>query len=366
MEILTHLIEKKIKKLKEEGLYRTEFTAPQYVIDFYSNDYLGVATKMLIKIEDFNHIMEKETAPASRLLGGKSPAIDHLEDEIERFFGWEEAIIFASGFQANMAAISIISSLGMKIYYDALIHASIRDGIKAYARYAWKFPHNDFSELISIYKKKGGPAVIVIESLYSITGDYANYKSLVNFLNETQDVFIFIDEAHTAGWYPSQNLLWHTNKIPPYKIILITVTFGKAFGVGGAALLTTKNLYEIIVNYARPFIYTTRLPAPFIAGIYSALNAVKNLHEERKKINENIEYATRCFKYPIKNGPIFFIPIESSKKAIEVAEALRKKGYGVFAIRPPTSPQPGLRIIIHSFNSFSEIEKLAETIGKLV
>ncbi|NJB71206.1 8-amino-7-oxononanoate synthase [Saonia flava] len=368
-------LESKLKKREKEGALRS-LPLKTNLVDFSSNDYLGFATNETIYSDTFKLILKKEAsqngATGSRLLSGNYSLYTELEIYLASFFAVESALVFNSGYDANLGFFSSVPQRGDIIFYDELVHASIRDGILLSNAKSYKFKHNDLDNLqakvLSLtadWKSGEAEIYIVTESVFSMDGDSPDIKELVRF-SRKGGYNLIIDEAHAVGLFGQEGEgLVQENKVQE-DVFARIVTFGKAMGCHGAAILGSKKLTEYLVNYARSFIYTTGLPPHSIATIYSAFSFIltDEAKETRKVLESNIGFFIQKVqdlslkKYFIpSNSAIHSCLIPGNTKVKNVASKIQDKGFNVRPIMSPSVPdgEERLRFCLHSFNSKEEI-----------
>ena len=323
-------------------------------IDFFSNDYLGLS-KANFKIK--NHY----GSTGSRLLTGNSIIAEKTENILSTYFESESALVFNSGYNANLSVLGSIPQRGDFILYDELIHASIRDGIRLSYAKAAHFKHNDTNDLERLLQKTNANHIYVVtEGLYSMDGDICPLNSIVK-LTKKYNACLILDEAHSAGVFGLEGRgLAHGMDIHN-EIPIRIVTFGKAFGFHGAVVLTNKILKSFLINFARPFIYTTAPSQDFYERIIQIFSTdiigvqQTKLHKNIRWFRKNIELANQSEE----NSPIQVVlrPL----KALETMSKMASEN-NIFLkpIHHPTVPigKERLRICIHSFNNFSELNTL--------
>lgn len=365
-------LEKRLEKRKLENEYR-ELSGFVNGVDFYSNDYLGFAKSDQIAqntekiLSEYNIALNGATG--SRLLSGNHSLFQKCEGYLASFHQSEAALIFNSGYDANIGFFASVPQRGDLIFYDEWSHASIRDGIKMSDATSYKFRHNDFNDLtekINRKEKTGGNIYIVTEAVFSMDGDIPDLSELVQFAEEN-GYYLIVDEAHATGVIGAlgKGLVQHLKL--EKKIFARIHTFGKAIGCHGAAILGSNQLREYLINFSRSFIYTTSLPPHSVASILAAYkNLEKNLNPV-KKLKDNIQF----FKQEVSISKLNSKFIESSS-AIQscivpgnlvvknLAERLSKKGFMVKPILSPTVPKGSerLRFCLHSFNTEQEIKEM--------
>ena len=385
---MTQLPKKLLKVLanrKKEDIFRS-LNSLEGLIDFLSNDYLGFATNETLFSKTFQLLLTESVASngsgGSRLLSGNHKLYKKLEPLLADFYKSDAAIVFNSGYDANMGLFSAVPQRGDLIFYDEYVHASIREGIRMSNAKAYSFLHNDLSSLkekvdlnTARNEHEDSAVYVVTESVFSMDGDTPDLKAFAKFA-KSNGYRLIVDEAHAVGVLGSNG----EGLIPDLKlekdIFARTVTFGKAFGCHGAAILGSEELKDYLINFAKPFIYTTALTPHTLATIITAHEYMGELGKEPKALlTENIVY----FKEQLSSHKIerFFIPsdtsiqgciISGSKKAKLVSKKLIDKGFNLKAILSPTVPegQERLRICLHSFNSKEEIGLLVKLLASFI
>ena len=370
---------------KKEETFR-QLNAINGLIDFLSNDYLGFATNETLFSKTFQLLLNESVASngsgGSRLLSGNHKLYTILEPLLATFYKVNSALVFNSGYDANMGLFSALPQRGDLIFYDEFVHASIREGIRMSNAKSYSFSHNDLHSLkekvdLNSARNENDELVIyvVTESVFSMDGDTPDLKAFSEY-TKANGYNLIVDEAHAVGVLGKNG----EGLIPALglenDVFARTVTFGKGFGCHGAAILGSEDLKDYLVNFAKPFIYTTALTPHTLATIITAHTFFKELGEEPKlKLKENIEF----FKKQISSQKInqLFIPsntaiqgciIPGSKKVKLISKKLIDKGFNVKAILAPTVPegQERLRICLHSFNSKEEIGLLVKLLAGFI
>ncbi len=357
---------------------------PNNRIDFASNDYIGFAKSEAIFHETHSYLIENKIiqngATGSRLLSGNHKTYQEAENHIAKFHQVESALIFNSGYDANVGFFSTVPQKGDLILYDELSHASIRDGIQLSNAKSYKFKHNDFEDLerlllkLSTDNQQPTTIFIVTESVFSMDGDCPNLEELVK-ISEKYHCHLVVDEAHALGVFGQNGQgviqMLHLQDFVFARI----VTFGKGLGCHGAAILGNQKLSDYLVNFARSFIYTTGLSPHSVATILVAYQHLETEKIALENLRENIIHFNQE-KNLLGLKPIFV----RSKSAIQcaiipgnenvktIANQLQEKGFDVKAILSPTVPegQERLRFCLHSFNSKEEISEVLKLLSALV
>ncbi len=353
----------KLSKRKKEGTFRS-LTLVDSTIDFFSNDYLGFARDNVI--EKFEGYLSGATG--SRLLSGNSSEADNCERFLANHFNVESSLVFNSGYSANLSLLSTIPQRGDTILYDELVHASIRDGIRLSFANSVSFKHNDLTDLNTKLNALDGVIYVVVESLYSMNGDVSPLKEIVEICTDNA-AFLIVDEAHSVGVFGKKGVGLIQELNLESLVFARVITFGKAYGFHGAAIVGSKDLVEFLVNFARPFIYTTALPPQDYKTINHLLNS-SLIATKQESLLKNITYfrkeLTDVSRYPSDlRSPIQIIETNTIKSTIELAERLKKNGIFTKPIFSPTVTQGKecIRVCLHSFNTKVEIDFLKELIN---
>lgn len=342
-------------------------------IDFSSNDYLGFSKSAVIfdaaHQRLIDHGMIQNGATGSRLISGNYPLYEETERQIAKFHQASSALLFNSGYDANVGFFSAVPQRNDVILFDELSHASIRDGIRLSAAKSFKFAHNDLDELKSLIQKHREAATeiyIVTETVFSMDGDSPQLEQMV-LLAEKYGCHLILDEAHAVGVFGDCG----EGLAQPFsnRIFARIMTFGKGLGCHGAAILGSEDLRKYLVNFARSFIYTTGLPPHSLATIAAAYQHLQRDAIARQTLRDNINFFNRE-KLRLGLKPLFVYGksaiqsaiIPGNEKVKSVATHLQQQGFDVKAILSPTVPegQERLRICLHAYNTEAEMSSLLE------
>jgi len=320
----------------------------------------------------------KNGATGSRLLSGNHKLYEITESFLAEFHQTEAALIYNSGYDANIGFFASVPKRGDFIFYDEFAHASIREGISMSHAKAYKFNHNDFEDLRKKLSKLNKPEndeiYIVTESVFSMDGDMAPLKELVK-ISEEFGAFLIVDEAHATGIFGEKGVGLVQELGIHQKVFARLNTFGKAPGCHGAVILGSKSLKDYLVNFSRSLIYTTALPPHSVATILAVYQEFENGIPEIQQLHQNILF----FRNQIEELEIkeHFIPSKSAiqsciipgnEKVKNVAESLKKEDFDVKPILSPTVPngRERLRFCLHYYNSEKEISKVLKILAKLI
>jgi 8-amino-7-oxononanoate synthase len=319
--------------------------------DFASNDYLGLAGHPEIK-EAAKRALEQfgVGASASRLLSGDLEIHHQLEEKMARFKGKEAALVFNSGYQANVGIISALCGAGDAVFADRLCHASILDGIVLSGARCFRFRHNDINHLESLLKKTDGKfkdRLLVTETIFSMDGDRPALGQMAE-LKEKYNCQFMVDEAHATGIFGKNGSGIVEEEGLSESIDFVMGTFSKALGSFGAYIACSEQVKMYLVNACRSFIYSTALPPAVIAANIAALEIIAKEPFRRKKLLETADYFRNelAEKGLDVRGQSQIVPliIGDAERAVAISQYLREKGYNVPAIRPPTVPAGQCRL----------------------
>ncbi|WP_317130454.1 aminotransferase class I/II-fold pyridoxal phosphate-dependent enzyme [Robertkochia marina] len=363
-------LNKKLEQRLADNAFRRLPSAAEG-IDFCSNDYLGLSRDPKLK-EFIGEILEGydfgEGSTGSRLISGNHKLYKEAEDMLTTWYASESALIFNSGYDANIGFFSSVPQRGDIVFYDEYIHASIRDGLSMGNAGSFKFRHNDLEHLESLLKKylvDDNECYVVTESVFSMDGDSPDLDRLIN-LCKAYDVNLVVDEAHAVGVVGEKGKGLTFSQGRRESVFARIVTFGKGPGVHGAAVLGSQKLKDYLVNFCRSLIYTTALPPHSVAGIMASHRLMID-DGRRDQLWDRI----RCFQNKLNTTEVLMefkggdsaiatIVIPGNENVKEVAKLLNDEGFRVKPIVSPTVPKgkERLRICLHSYNSFEEIESL--------
>ncbi|GAB3912544.1 pyridoxal phosphate-dependent aminotransferase family protein [Mucilaginibacter boryungensis] len=362
-------IQNKLQERQAAGNYR-QLRPEAGLIDFCSNDYLGFAHSAILKaninaeIGAQAHVLNG--AAGSRLLAGNTYYAEALEAEVASIHGYPAGLIYNSGYDANLGLLSALPQRGDTIITDELAHASIIDGARLSYANRYKFKHNDLNSLTELLKLAKGTVYVAIESIYSMDGDAAPLAEICAIVQK-YNANLIVDEAHATGVF-GLGLVHQLNL--QKQVFAQVVTFGKALGCHGAAILGNGLLRNYLINFSRSFIYTTAAPMHNLAAIKMAYQLQERSGAEQLLLQQNIRYFKDIFQNPsfeliASDSAIQCILLKSNAKAKALAGLLQTNGYDVRPILSPTvaAGSERLRICIHSYNTGQEIAGMLNLIN---
>ena len=370
----SQILVERLASYQKNGLLRQLKLAP-YLTDFCSNDYLGFARspalKLLIHQAHAEQADTRNGATGSRLLAGQTLLAQELEEELAQFYQTESALVFNSGYDANLGLLACLPRAGDTLLTDELIHASMIDGARLSYATRQRFRHNDLADVEANLKtaresSKEGQVFVAVESVYSMDGDTAPLRELVD-LCEQYDAALLVDEAHATGIYGPNGEGLVVAMGLQNRVLARVHTFGKALGVHGAAVVGPAVLRDYLINFARTFIYTTALPAHSLLAIQCAHQYRMSDAGTQVQLQEQLAYFRQSVIHFLPNAtwtdsqsPIQCLILSGNDFARQVAHQAQQVGLDVRAILSPTVPagQERLRLCIHAFNTTEEIDKL--------
>jgi 8-amino-7-oxononanoate synthase len=347
----------KLNERIEEGTIRS-LSRFEDSIDFCSNDYLGLAR--------FSPVGERTIlgSTGSRLISGNSREAIECEMFISQHFKTEAALVFNSGYDANLGFFGAIPQKGDTVIYDQLIHASVRDGIRLSHARSLSFEHNSLEDLEKKLRLGEGTRYVAIESLYSMDGDLSPI-SVIAALCKKYGAYLIVDEAHAAGVL-GKGLV---DELGLSDLVFARlITFGKAYGTHGAVIVGPKILKDFLINFARSFIYTTALPP----STYQLMQqrCMQDLIEVQDQLQERISRFRSQMVHDMlvsdARSPIQIVQVGTVGRTKEMADRLQRLGFAVKPIFSPTVPKgkERIRICLHAFNTQDEIIRLCQEILK--
>ncbi len=345
-------------------------------IDFASNDYLGFSKNGLLKKEterlETLYNIKHTGSTGSRLISGNSILTQRVENDIAQFHNTEAALIYNSGYNANIGLIAVIAQKNDLIIYDELIHASIIDGMRLSFAKRIKFKHNNIEHLQSIVKlnhHQYQSIFLIVESIYSMDGDAAPLLEIVKLCKQ-YNINLIIDEAHSIGVFGYQGKGICEELSIEKDCFARIYTYGKALGCHGASIVGSRVLIQYLINFSRSFIYTTALPILSILCIKAAYELLQHT-EEIKKIQANILYFNQHTQH-IKNitpsnSSIHAILVSGNKNIDTLETKLTSNNFFVKAIKSPTvaANKERIRICLHSYNTTNEMKKLVDILQSI-
>jgi 8-amino-7-oxononanoate synthase len=361
--VIFQLIAQRLADLGRRDLLRRRFArqgaqGPRIAVEgceylaFCSNDYLGLANHPRIVEAAVDAALRYGIGQgASHLLSGHSVAHERVESALAEFVEMPRALLFSSGYQANIGAITALAGAGDAVFSDALNHASLIDGMRLSSAQVVRYPHADIGFLSqAIAASSGKTKLVVTDSVFSMDGDMAPIPALLD-LCERHDALLLLDDAHGFGIVGAEGRgsAAHFGLRSP-RIVYVG-TLGKAAGVSGAFVAGTAEVVEIILQRARTYIYTTAAPAMLAAAVEASLQLIRR--EEWRR--EHLRMLIAALKQSLQEAeaqltpsdtPIQPLVLGSNPRALGASAALRERGILVPAIRPPTVPEGTARLRI--------------------
>ena len=363
-ELFDSFLQQKLDDKSAAGTLRT-LVHTNNAIDFSSNDYLGFAQSGLLTIDGEHSLPSGATG--SRSITGNSVLAEETEQMIATFHNREAALIFNTGYMANVGLFSCIAAKGDTFISDEFIHASIIDGMRLSYANRLRFKHNDIADLEKKLQLASGKKIVVVESIYSMDGDAAPLIEMAQ-LCKRYDALLIVDEAHATGLYGDKGNGLVCQYRLENEVYACIHTFGKAIGLHGAAITGSRVLRNFLINQARSFIYTTALPPHNYLQIQLAYQLLSS--GKRKALHALVDYfrqaiaANKKITFTDSHSPIQGIMVGDNFATKALANHLIKNGFFVRPILSPTVPvgKERIRICIHSFNSKEQIDGLVNSI----
>ena len=376
-------LQKELDERKAQHLYRSRRISEgpqqpkmvidgQSVINFCSNDYLGLANHDDVKQAFINGVKTYGAGSgAAHLVNGHSKAHHALEEELAEFTGYPRTLLFSTGYMANLGLTQALVGKGDTVLEDRLNHASLIDGgLLSGARFQ-RYAHNDAAQLEQKLEDAKGETLVLTDGVFSMDGDIANIPPIAQSCKKYQS-WLMVDDAHGFGVLGEhgKGSLEHF-QLSQKDVPIYMATLGKALGTSGAFIAGSEALIETLIQKARPYIYTTATPPAVAEATRASLKLIQTQPELREQLNSNINYFRNCAEHiDIKLGDsqtaIQPIIVGDEKRAVAMSDQLLEKGLLVTAIRPPTVPKgtARLRVTLSAAHTKQQIDQLIEALTK--
>ena len=341
-----------IPDLVHQGRYITREN--RKMLNMSSNDYLGLASNENLRqsfLQQYGDNFPSFTSSSSRLLTGNLPIYTDLEQLIAQRFQRESALLFNSGYHANLGILPALTTTKSLILADKLVHASMIDGIRLSQCAFFRYRHNDYEHLKNLLEKNAGKfdrTFIMTESVFSMDGDVADLKYLVQLKKQFPNTYLYVDEAHAIGVYGKNGLGIAERANVIADIDLLVGTFGKALASMGAYVVCDQILKECLINQMRPLIFSTALPPFNVAWTHFIFERLPQLSKERTHLEQlsaflrqEVEHRTQIM--PSKTCIVPYI-LGENEATVAKAKDLQEQGYYCLPSRPPTVPKGTSRI----------------------
>lgn len=398
---LTATLEAVVERRRGEGLLRKLTVRQPGQVDFCSNDYLGLAASKDLAAEvdkefaEYRRHAAKESlleqglgSTGSRLLTGNSAYHESTEAMLAEFHNGQAALLFNSGFDLNFSFFAYVPSPGDVVVFDELVHASVREGIRAGRAASRAFKHNNVASLRATLSavaaerdlaeqegKRRGNIIVAVESVYSMDGDCAPLVEICDAADEVHAA-VMVDEAHGTGCFGPSGRGLAAELGVEHRTFCRAHTFGKAMGCHGAVAVGPRVLYDYLINYARPLIYSTSMSYHAVANVRCAYAILRRTAAERQA---HLRQLIQVFQERLARGvpperavcspsPIQAIIIPGNAQVMAAAQHLQQRGMHVLPIRSPTVPKgtERLRIILHAHNTEAEVHRLMDEVEHLL
>ena len=353
--------------------------SPHIVVDgkpylsFCSNDYLGLANHpQLIAALQQGAVQYGVGAGAAHLVSGHTQVHHQLEIELAAFVGKPVALLFSTGYMANLGVVQALVGKGDMVFADKLNHASLNDAMRLSRAKVQRYRHNDMAQLALLLEQSmSGRKLIITDAVFSMDGDLASLPELLT-LCEQHDAWLLVDDAHGFGVLGEQGrgTLSHFRLRSPR--IICMATLGKAAGVFGAFVAAEQVVIDTLINHARSYIYTTATPPALASAVLASLRLIEQGGELRthlRRLIAQLRSGLHGLRWSLMSSETAIQPllVRDNQAALDLSSALRERGIWVAAIRPPTVPQgtARLRIALSAAHSATDVTRLIEALHEL-
>jgi 8-amino-7-oxononanoate synthase len=343
---------RQLRTIRSEGRF-VYYNEKKY-LNLSSNDYLGISSNQGLQ-EDFLKSLENKHlflfgSTSSRLLTGNYQELEALENMLVKMYHREAALVFNSGYHANIGILPALTTKRDLILADKYVHASIIDGMRLSEARCERYRHNNLEHLESLLKKHRSnfeKVFIVTESVFSMDGDHADLIKLCE-LKDRFDAFLYVDEAHAFGVNGNTGLGLCEEQNCIHRIDFIVGTFGKAIASQGAFVITSNVFRDFLINTMRPIIFSTALAPINVLWTTFVLNHLHEFNAERKRLAEiSLDFRKKIIKLGFKTkGCSQIVPLlcGENEKSIALSEKLKEAGFWALPVRYPTVPKGEARI----------------------
>ncbi len=379
-----HALQTALREREKSERLRT-LTIDHDGVDFCSNDYLGLARSGALRDAIDQQRAAWSDIPAgstgSRLISGNSALAESLEQELAEFHDAEAGLLFSSGYAANLGLYAAVARAGDCLVMDEMVHASSIDGARLSKARKLVFRHNDLGDLKRTLKQArataSGSVFVGIESLYSMDGDFAPLEAILALAADA-GAAVIIDEAHSNGVIGPLGAGMVSDLGLEDQLFARVHTFGKGMGLHGAVVLGSATLKSYLVNFSRPFIFSTGPSHDQLLAIRAAYRLLPDIDDRRMRLMDLVDHFRRAAgssrhaltqSWLNSDSWVQSIVVPGEKAALNAAEQLRSRGFWVKAIRAPSVAQgtERIRICLHAFNTAGQVDELLSNIeGVLV
>jgi 8-amino-7-oxononanoate synthase len=344
------------------------------LVNFSSNDYLGIVTDLQIK-QAFKAGVDRYGfgGTASALICGYLKVHQELEERFAEFLGRDAAILFNSGYLANLGVLTTLAGKNTAIFSDKLCHASLLDAIALSKAKHYRYAHNDVTHLkFRMADINSAHKIIVTDSVFSMEGDIADLKAITNHAQQSKATLL-VDDAHGIGILGKNGGgICELYALSQKQVPILITPLGKAFGSLGAIVSGSKELIDVLLQFARSYIYTTAMPPAIAYALLVILHIVKTEYWRRERLMDLIQFfinEARRRNLPVQSHaetPIKSIIIGDNCQAVALQQLLRDRGFWVYAIRPPTVPPntARLRISLNCLHTEQQIIDLLDFLAE--
>ncbi|GHA92548.1 8-amino-7-oxononanoate synthase [Modicisalibacter luteus] len=378
-------IERRLRQQRERRLWRQRLPLSllpdqrvsdgrQTLCDFAGNDYLGLARDpRLAEAQAEGARRYGAGSGASHLVSGHLEAHHILEERLAALTGRPRALLFSTGYMANLGTLQMLCTDGMQVYHDRLNHASLLDGTHVGEARSRRFHHRDYDDLERLLARSRSdvPRLVVSDGVFSMDGDIADIASLATTCTRF-DACLMIDDAHGIGVIGENGSGCVGPRFGPDQVPVLVGTLGKALGSAGAFVAGEGDLIEALIQFARPYIYTTAQPPGVACATLRALDILDQEPERRHRLYENIRYwrsGADQLGLPLISSlsPIQPVLLRDSQRVMHWGRSLRESGFLVGAIREPTVPkgQARLRVTLSAAHTQAQIDALLDALARL-
>lgn len=363
--MITGLLQKEISAFRQKGLYReVPATIPEGALNFSSNDYLSLRDDKLIREAYAKGVLDFPAGSGGAMgAGGYQPIHARLEQAFAKALNVDWALLFTSGYAANLGLMNLLSRISCSVVCDKSIHASVYDGFNLFKTPFKRYLHNNLEDLQKKLQSKSEPQVVMTEGIFGMSGLMPDLETM-SAICGYHSASLLVDEAHSFGVLGPHGMGAVAKAgLSQDAVPLRLITFGKALGAQGAVLAGEGSWIESLLQFARPNIYSTAMSPALAFGVLQSFEYLLTLDCRRQKLQELIQYfkqqsAVLPFTWRNSDSQIQQLQLGCPRKALDYAARLRQKGIYCLAARAPTvsKKESGLRVVLNYQHEAADID----------
>lgn len=363
-----------LQALASEGLRRKRQVASSHALHFSCNDYLSLGCDSRVRKAYQRGFMQYPCGSGSSpALSGYHDIHRQLEQAMAQMLGVEDALLFNSGFAANLGLMQVLKQLQLEVIVDKSVHASVYDGLKLAQIHPMRYPNHNLEQLATCLRKQTRPLAVLTEGLFSMSGHTPDLAAIAQLCSVQQAVCL-VDEAHSFGIMGKQGLgaVYHAG-LSAQQVPLRVIAMGKAMAGQGAVIAGQADWIAMLIQSARTYTYSTAMSPALAYGLLETLDILRQADAAREALQQVVAYFKKAramspLVWRMSDSPIQQLQIGSAHEALRLAEGLARQDIVCFPVRPPTvsKKETGLRVVLNSNHTPEDIDRLFKALHERV